>query len=107
MSIPDAVRALERELRRICGERLQSLVVYGQRDRDRRGQAHHGPQGTPPVRTLAVVEGLTASDLRACANVTGSWHDSGLATPLIIAAREFGRSLDAFPLEFGAIIDDH
>ena len=35
------------------------------------------------------------------------WHDMGLATPLLIAADEFGRSLDAFPLEFGAILADH
>src|SRR5204863_6766614 len=35
------------------------------------------------------------------------WHDSGLATPLIVASHEFERSLDVFPLEFGAIIADH
>ena len=36
-----------------------------------------------------------------------AWHDAGLATPLLLAAHEFGRSLDAFPLEFGAILADH
>ena len=54
-----------------------------------------------------MVDGLSASDLRACAARTESWHDRGLATPLLVAAHEFGRSLDAFPLEFGAIIADH
>ena len=29
------------------------------------------------------------------------------ATPLLLAAHEFGRSLDAFPFEFGAILADH
>jgi hypothetical protein len=27
-----------------------------------------------------------------------AWHESGLATPLLIAAHEFERSLDAFPV---------
>jgi hypothetical protein len=36
-----------------------------------------------------------------------AWHDGGLATPLFLASHEFGRSLDAFPFEFGAILADH
>jgi len=109
MSIPDAVHTLERELRGICGPRLQSLVIYGQRagSRRRREPHAHGAHAEPPVRTMAVVDALGASDLRACAALTAAWHDMGLATPLMVAAHEFGRSLDAFPLEFGAIIADH
>src|SRR5688572_15156071 len=109
MSIPDDVRVLEHELREICGARLQSLVVYGQRAREHHAGDHHGAHGSqaPSVRTLAVIEDLSAADLRACAARTESWHDRGLATPLLVAAHEFGRSLDAFPLEFGAIIADH
>jgi len=38
--IPDAVRALERDLRGIFGSRLQSLVIYGQRASP---HAHGGP----------------------------------------------------------------
>src|SRR5205807_2291386 len=37
----------------------------------------------------------------------GAWHDRGLATPLLVAAHEFDRSLDAFPIEFGAILADY
>jgi len=114
MSIRDTVRTLEEDLRQICGARLQSLVVYGQR------AVGNPPAEEPParehsahdkhdasVRTLAIVDGLSVSDLRSCAKLTGSWHDRGLATPLMVAAHEFGQSLDAFPLEFGAIIADH
>jgi hypothetical protein len=54
-----------------------------------------------------VVDGLSADDLRACAARAGAWHDRGLATPLLLEAGEFARSLDAFPLEFGAILADH
>jgi len=113
--IPDAVRALERDLRGIFGSRLQSLVIYGQRASP---HAHGGPGGAhgapaaadhhaAPARTLAVVESMTQDDLRASAGRIASWHDAGLATPLLIASHEFARSLDAFPLEFGAIIADH
>lgn len=93
---PDAVPMLERELRGIFGSRLRSLVVYGLRGR-----------AVPPTRTMALVEALTEQDLRACAGRVAGWHDAGLATPLVIATREWNRSLDAFPLEFGAIIADH
>jgi hypothetical protein len=50
---------------------------------------------------------MTSDDLRACAVRVGTWHDAGLATPLLIADHEFEQSLDAFPLEFGAILADH
>ena len=95
MNIPDAVQALERDLRDIFGPRLQSLVAY------------RPATGTDKRPTLAVVDALTADDLRACAERVAMWHDAGLATPLLLGAHEFGRSLDVFPLEFGAILADH
>src|SRR5438445_12384630 len=106
MHIPDAVSALELDLRGIFGSRLQSLVIYG---RGGDAQGDHGSHGhaAAPARTLAVVESMTLDDLRASARQVERWHDTGLATPLVIAAREFERSLDAFPLEFGAILADH
>ncbi len=114
MVISDAVQTLEHELRAIFGSRLQSLAVYGQRAHaashahgEHRGA--HGSHGheDPPTRTLAVVESLTADDLRGCAGRVEAWHDAGFATPLLFAAHEFEQSLDAFPLEFGAILADH
>ena len=113
MVISDSVRTLERELRDVFGSRLQSLVIYGQRaaghDNHDAGAHSHAPHGddVPPMRTLAIVDALTAADLRACAGRIEGWHGAGLATPLLIAAHEFERSLDAFPLEFGAILADH
>jgi hypothetical protein len=95
--IPDAVRALERDLRAVLGDRLQSLVVYT--------RAHGANGGATP--TMAVVKDLSTDDLSACAVRLDGWHESGLATPLVMAAHEFGRSLDAFPFEFGAILADH
>src|SRR5262245_27083016 len=112
MDSSSAVQTLEKELRGIFGDRLQSLVAYGERAR-RQSAAHdshgasHGDNAASAVRTIATVATLTGTDLRACANRVAAWHDAGLATPLVLAAHEFERSLDAFPLEFGAIIADH
>ena len=110
MAIPEAVQLLDRELREIFGRRLQSLIVYGalegQPARDDHHAHAHGAADSPS-RTMAVVEGMTREDLRACAKRVDAWHGRGLATPLLVAAREFDRSLDVFPLEFGAILADH
>jgi hypothetical protein len=97
MHISDGVRTLDRDLHDVFGARLRSVVVYGAaRETDR--------VLTP---TLAVVDGVTAADLRACASRVAAWHEAGLATPLLLAAHEFSRSLEAFPFEFGAILADH
>jgi hypothetical protein len=109
-----AVQRLERELRGIFGSRFQTLVVYGERTQAaRRAHQDHHHAGPPvpaddqTILTLAIVETLTGDDLRACARHIGAWHNAGLATPLVLAAHEFNRSLDAFPLEFGNILADH
>lgn len=97
MAIPDSVRTLEQDLRATFGPRLQSLVIYR--------PATDAPD--TPIPTLAIVDNLTLDDLRACAARVDGWQEAGLATPLLVAASEFRRSLDAFPLEFGAILADH
>jgi hypothetical protein len=107
MAIPDAVQTLDRDLRGIFGSRLQSVVIYGQRTRAPQDDGHHGHGHGAPTQTLAVVASMTQDDLRASAARIGAWHDAGLATPILFVAREFERSLDAFPLEFGAILADH
>jgi hypothetical protein len=95
MDIPDAARTLDRDLRSIFGDRLRSLVLYG------------AIPGDDRISTLAVVDGLSADDLRACAGQMNAWDDAGLGTPLFVATHEFDRSLDAFPFEFGGILADY
>ena len=114
MHIPDAVAALERDLRGIFGSRLHSLVVYGLRAQaahenthgsDVAHQAHQAERAV--THTLAVVDTLSTDDLRACTARLDAWQDGGLATPLVLASHEFGRSLDVFPFEFDAILADY
>jgi hypothetical protein len=108
MASSESVQLLTRELGEIFSARLQSLVVYGTRAHSTSGDNHERHAHDKPLtHTLAVVDGLTASDLRACAGRVGTWHDAGLATPLVLEAHEFERALDAFPFEFGGILSDH
>jgi hypothetical protein len=95
MLISDAIRSLDRDLRDIFGDRLESVVACAAQ--------------TPGAgaSTLAVIADLSAADLRACAAKTAEWRERGLATPLLLGSREFERSLDVFPFEFGAILADH
>ena len=79
LHIPDIVHTLERELRGIFGSRLQSLVVYGLRTHAVGSGEHDGPNhahGAALTHTLAVVDGLTAEDLRACTGRVAGWHDA-------------------------------
>lgn len=94
-----AVDALLDDLKRVFGPRLQSVVVYGT-------HADSGG-GNEPVNCLALVQSLSIQDLEACAGSAASWRRHGVATPLLLPADEFHRSLDAFPLEYGEIIRAH
>jgi hypothetical protein len=82
------------DLQQIFGERLQAFVAYGDTD-------------AAPAPSLALVRSISAADLSACAARASSWHRSGCATPLILTKDEFAGSLDAFPIEYGAILDSH
>jgi hypothetical protein len=82
------------DLQRIFGPRLEAVVAYG---RQKQG----------PVPTLALVESLTLDDLNGCAERTSRWARAGIATPLLLTHGDFSRSLDAFPIEYGEIIDHH
>src|SRR5215831_1368879 len=97
MAISPALQALERDLRTIFGNRLQSIVAY----------AVAAPVTHVETATVAIVENISAADLRACAARVHEWHDARLATPLLLETGEFAQSLDAFPFEFGAILADH
>jgi len=82
------------DLQRIFGARLEAVVAYGR----------SGEEGT---HSLALVSSLTMDDLDGLAMAAPQWHRTGAATPLVVPRDEFRRSLDAFPIEYGEIIDTH
>jgi hypothetical protein len=82
------------DLQNIFGARLHALVAYGEPD-------------ASPAPSLALVQSISADDLAACAARASAWHRAGCATPLLLTRDEFAGSLDAFPIEYGAILDTH
>jgi hypothetical protein len=89
-----ALKPVADDLQRIFGDRLEAVVAYGWRH-------------TGPVPCLALVRSLDLDDLSACAGRNAAWIRSGAATPLLLTRADFARSLDAFPIEYGEIIDSH
>lgn len=87
-----ALDRLAADLRQIFGHRLSSVAAYGN---DR------------PLHTLVLVDRIGFADLSACGPLTEQWRSRGLATPLLLSRDEFLRTLDVFPVEYGAIIDNH
>jgi hypothetical protein len=83
------------DLKGIFGSRLEALVAYGL----------VGPDQL--LHTLALVDDVTFADLGACAPAVHRWRRAGLAVPLILSRREFDRSLDVFPVEYGEIVANH
>jgi hypothetical protein len=96
MVMSESLTRLAHDLRVVFGDRFRSLVAYEAAVDDGDGRL-----------TLALVENLTADDLNRAAGRVSAWHNAGLATPLILSVAEFGRALDAFPFEFGAILAKH
>jgi len=85
-------RAFERmaaDLRRVFGDRFVALVA------------------SSPTAAAAFTHAIRSEDLDALGAIAENWHRDGLATPLVMTADEFQRSLDTFPAEYQALIDHH
>jgi hypothetical protein len=89
-----AVQPIVDDLQRVFGDRLEAVVVYGR-------------QQNAPIPSVALVRTLSIDDLNACAARAAAWRRAGVATPLLLTRADFARSLDAFPIEYGEIIDHH
>jgi hypothetical protein len=77
------------DLERTFGARFVALVASG------------------PRASVAFAEHISAGDLRALGAAAATWHREDLDTPLLITTDEFRRSLDAFPVEYQALLDRH
>lgn len=93
LTLPDrSRRAFDRligDASRVFGDRFVALVAY------------------EPTAALVFVSSVTAGDLDALSALAEPWHHDGLRTPLVMTPAEFRRSVDAFPLEYQAILDRH
>ncbi len=80
---------LSGDLARVFGPRLVGVVATSQ------------------TQSVAFAESVTSGDLDAAGALVETWHKEDLDTPLLLTAGEFRRSLDAFPVEYRAIVDRH
>ncbi len=90
-----ALATLGKDLARVFGGRLESLVAYS------------GHDGDGALHSLAVVEALTFQDLTACLPLAEGWQRRQLAVPLMLSHEELRRTVDIFPLEYASIIATH
>jgi hypothetical protein len=88
--------SLASDLRQLFGPRLRSVCAYALENRNE-----------SDTHTIVFVDELTFDDLAACVPYAAAWAKRGLAVPLLLEEREFTRSLDVFPLEYGDIIAHH
>jgi hypothetical protein len=100
-AVRSVAERLAADVRSTVGERLLGLVVFG---RHASHDTQAPPSETDPVHTLAVIDSIGFPDLEALARRRGGWRRAGLATPVLIDSAELRRSLDAFPIELGAVI---
>lgn len=77
------------DLTRVFTDRFVAFLAYG------------------PHRSAVFARTVEPADLDAMAALVETWHRDHLATPLVMTPEELRRSLDAFPLEFRAMIDGH
>ncbi len=80
---------LARDLESIFGARFVGLAAYDTR------------------RSVAFAESIGVADLAEAARHADGWARHGLEVPLLLTPDEFRRSLDTFPVEYGAILRRH
>jgi hypothetical protein len=84
-----AFERLADDLKSVFGARFVSLVAYDTR------------------RGAAFAESISVADLAAAARAADRWSRHDLEVPLLITPDEFRRSLDVFPVEYGAMLRRH
>jgi hypothetical protein len=80
---------LAQDVVRVFGPRFVALVASG------------------PHSSVAFTSEILPGDLEALGALRDTWRHDKLDVPLLLTPHEFRRSLDAFPLEYQAIVDRH
>lgn len=93
LTLPPPVRQafdrLAADLQRVFAERFVALVASG---------AH---------ASVVFATAIRPDDLETLAPLSETWNRDDLDAPLVLTPHEFRRSLDAFPMEYQALLDRH
>lgn len=88
------------ELKKICGDNLYSVVLYG--------SAVAGDSvKTSDYNILVVLNRLDAESLLDLTGLCSRWGKDGNPAPLLFEAKALVRSADVFPIEFSDIMQTH
>lgn len=90
-----------RELARSYGDRLVSVVLYGSAARG------EYTEGVSDLNVLVLLRDTAPGTLRRGSQLARRWVEEGNAPPLMLAADEWRRSADVFPIELTDIRDAH
>lgn len=93
---------LVEQLRKVFGDRLRSVVLYG----SAAGAGEHIAKHSD-YNVLVIVDELTVEHLRSGAAVARAWGEAGHAPPLTLTLDEWRGSGDIFPMEYADILERH
>ena len=91
---------LTEELKKICGDNLCSVVLYG-------SSVAGDNMKTSDYNVLVVMNRVDADGLLALTGLCSRWDKDGNPAPLLFAREALLRSADVFPVEFADIIQTH
>jgi hypothetical protein len=91
---------LTEELKKLCGENLCSVVLYG-------SSVAGDSVKTSDYNMLVVLNRLDAEALQALTGLCSRWDKEGNPAPLLFGRDSLLRSADVFPVEFSDIIQTH
>lgn len=88
------------ELKRICGDNLRSVLLYGS------AAAGDNLPGSDH-NVLVVLNKLEAEDLLSLSDLSSRWTKTGNPAPLLFTWERIRRSADVFPMELMDIKENH
>jgi Nucleotidyltransferase domain len=92
---------LVEKLRKACGERLVSVVLYGS------AVTGDHQEKFSDINVLCVLSEIGAAELAASERVFQWWREQGSPAPLLLTADELATSTDCFAIEFHDIQRHH
>jgi hypothetical protein len=96
-----AVDTVTGDCRRLFGERLRALALYGEAATEA-----YRPRRTP-LETVLLLDRIDTADLQALRARMTAWYRLRLAIPLVIDPAYLATSRDVFPLELLELRDRH
>ena len=93
-NLEQTVRQFAEDAKRIYGESLLSLILYGS------AASSEYVEGRSNINCLVLLKEVTPDELRKCAAQLQEWHKQGISTPLFVDPAYVRSSIDVFPVEF-------